>query len=56
MINFEEELKNYHPSLEIQDAEDAIYNQDMKDMVDVMLRSAKDAALGTESTPAKKIF
>ncbi|MBQ9613271.1 MAG: hypothetical protein IJV14_11910 [Lachnospiraceae bacterium] len=56
MINFEEELKNYHPSLEIQDAEDAIYNQDMKDMVDVMVRAAKDGVFGVESTPAKKTF
>ena len=38
MINFDEELKKYHPSLELEDAEQAIYNQDMKDMVDVMLK------------------
>ena len=25
MINFEEELKKFHPSLEIEEAEDAIY-------------------------------
>ena len=25
MINFEEELKKFHPSLEIEDAEDALY-------------------------------
>ncbi|SEA02873.1 hypothetical protein SAMN02745687_01485 [Lachnospiraceae bacterium NK3A20] len=54
MINFEEEIKKFHPSLEIEDAEDAIYNQDMKDMVDVMLRMTRDSVLGTESTPAKK--
>ena len=28
MINFEEELKKFHPSLEVEDAEEAIYNQD----------------------------
>ncbi len=27
MINFEEELKKFHPSLEVEDAEEAIYNQ-----------------------------
>ena len=32
MINFEEELKKFHPSLEIEEAEDAIYNQDLTDM------------------------
>ena len=26
MINFEEELKKFHPSLEVEDAEEAIYN------------------------------
>ena len=32
MINFEEELKKFHPSLEVEDAEEAIYNQDLTDM------------------------
>jgi len=27
MINFEEEIKKFHPSLEIEEAEDAIYNR-----------------------------
>lgn len=36
MINFEEELKKFHPSLEIDDAEDAIYNHDLTDMTDIM--------------------
>ena len=26
MINFDEEIKKFHPSLEIEEAEDAIYN------------------------------
>ena len=29
MIDFEEELKKFHPSLEVEDAEDAIFNQDL---------------------------
>ena len=37
MINFEEELKKFHPSLEIEDAEDAIYNQDLTDVADVLV-------------------
>ncbi|MGN1171211.1 MAG: hypothetical protein ACI4SZ_06110 [Lachnospiraceae bacterium] len=37
MINFEEELKKFHPSLEVEDAEDAIYNQDLTDVADVLL-------------------
>jgi hypothetical protein len=53
MINFEEELKKFHPSLEVEDVEDAIYNQDMQDMVDVMLRVTKEGATGAEGSPAK---
>lgn len=36
MINFEEELKKFHPSLEIEEAEDAIYNQDLTDMTTIL--------------------
>lgn len=43
MINFEEELKKFHPSLEIEDAEEAIYNQDLTDMADVLVKIVKDA-------------
>lgn len=42
MINFEEELKKFHPSLEVEDAEDAIYNQDMTDMADLVVKVVKD--------------
>ena len=37
MINFEEELKKFHPSLEIDQAEEAIYNQDLTDMADLLV-------------------
>ncbi len=43
MINFEEELKKFHPSLEVEDAEEAIYNQDLTDMADLMVKIVKDA-------------
>ncbi len=42
MINFEEELKKFHPSLEIEDAEEAIYNQDMTDMADLVVKVIKE--------------
>lgn len=42
MINFEEELKKFHPSLEIEDSEDAIMNQDLTDMADIFVRLVKD--------------
>ena len=56
MINFDEEIKKFHPSLEISDVENAIYNQDMKDMVDVMLKMTKDGVYGAESSPAHNII
>ena len=43
MINFEEELKKFHPSLEVEDVQDAIYNQDLTDMADVLVKMVKDA-------------
>lgn len=42
MINFEEELKKFHPSLEIEEATDAIYNQDMTDMADLLVNMIKE--------------
>ena len=44
MIDFEEELKKFQPSLEVEDAEEAIYNHDLTDMTDIlkeMMREAK---------------
>ena len=43
MLNFEEELKKFHPSLEVEDAEDAIYNQDMTDMADLLVKMIKES-------------
>ena len=42
MINFEDELKKFHPSLEVEDAEDAIYNQDLTDMADILVKMIKE--------------
>ena len=36
MINFEKELKNFEPSLEVEEAETAIYNHDLTDMTDIL--------------------
>ena len=38
MIDFEEELKKLHPSLEVEDAEDAMFNQDLTDMADILIK------------------
>ena len=42
MINFEEEIKKLHPSLEIDEAEDAIYNNNVTDLTDIMLEMIKE--------------
>ncbi|MBQ7925785.1 MAG: hypothetical protein IJ335_05760 [Lachnospiraceae bacterium] len=43
MINFEEELKKFNPSLEVEDAEEAIYNQDLTDMADLLVKMLKES-------------
>ncbi len=50
MINFEEELKKFHPSLEVEDAEEAIYNQDLTDITDLLIKMVKkvDTEIETE--------
>ncbi len=35
-MNFEEELKKFEPSMEVDEAEDAIYKRDMTDMMDII--------------------
>lgn len=41
MIDFEEELKKFEPSMEIEDAEDAIYNRDLTDIMDILQEMLK---------------
>lgn len=48
MINFEEELKKFHPNLEVEDAEEAIYNQDMTDMADILVKMLKETKTDEE--------
>lgn len=42
MIDFDEELKRFQPSLEVDQTEEAIYNNDLKDITDVVLQMTKD--------------
>lgn len=44
MINYEEELKKFHPSLEVEQVEDNVYRnkpKDMSDLLDEMLKEMK---------------
>lgn len=36
MLNFEEELKKFQPSLEVEDIEGAVYQEDLTDMTDLL--------------------
>ncbi len=36
MLDFEEELKKFTPSLEVEDIEQAVYKEDLADITDIM--------------------
>ena len=36
MLDFEEELKKFKPSLEVEDIEDAVYKEEMTDVMDLL--------------------
>ena len=36
MLNYEEELKKFLPSLEVEDIEEAVYREDLTDMQDII--------------------
>ena len=42
MINYEEELKKFHSSLDVNEAEDVIYNRDLTDITDILKELMKD--------------
>ena len=42
MIDFEEELKKFHPSLEVEQVEENVYNNKPKDMSDLFQEMLKE--------------
>lgn len=36
MLNYEEELKKFQPSVEVEEVEDAVYQEDLTDMTDIL--------------------
>ena len=36
MLDYEKELKNFKPSLEVEEFEDAVYQEDLSDMTDLL--------------------
>jgi hypothetical protein len=43
MIDFEEELARFQPSLEVEQAEDAIYNNNLTDATDIIKELLKES-------------
>ena len=41
MLDYEEELKKFKPSLEVDDIENAVYQEDLTDMTD-LLKQVRD--------------
>lgn len=42
MINFEEELKRFKPILEVDQTEEAILKNDLKDVSDIVIQMTQD--------------
>ena len=53
MLDFEEELKNFKPSLEVEEAEQAIYNHELTDMTDVLKDDIKEEI--SKNIPLKRM-
>ena len=44
MINYDEELKKFTPSLEVDEAEGAIYSRDLTDVIDILREMLKETS------------
>lgn len=58
MINFEEELKRFQPIPQVNQAEEAIYNNDLKDISDIIMSvtaEMKNAGIGATSSVTGRI-
>lgn len=50
MINFDEELKKYKPSLEVDQAEEAIQRNDLRDVIDIVEEMMQEVRRDTRRT------
>ena len=48
MINYDEELKKFEPCLDVGDAEDAIYDRELTDVLDLLKEMMADINRGKE--------
>ena len=49
MINYEEEIKKFKPSLDVDEAEGAIYQRDLTDVIDILKEMLEETS-GNERT------
>ena len=45
MINYEEELKKFKPSLDVDEAEEAINSRDLTDVIDILQEMLKETSV-----------
>jgi hypothetical protein len=46
MINYEEELKKFTPSLDVDEAEGSIYSRDLTDVIDILQEMLRETSGG----------
>lgn len=54
MLNFEDELKKFSPSMEVEEVEDAVRGHELTDMTDIMvemMRQQKEASMPAQNIP-----
>ena len=49
MLNFSEEINNYHPVITMEDVESALYNDELKDIIEVLTRISENMVRQTHS-------
>jgi hypothetical protein len=54
MIDFDEELKNFKPSMELSEAEDAIRDKDLTDMIDILKEITESQVANRQSAEATR--
>ncbi|MBQ8912433.1 MAG: hypothetical protein IJ054_00105 [Lachnospiraceae bacterium] len=55
MINFEEELKRFQPIPEVNQAEDAIYSNDLKDISDIVFQVTEEMKTASEDAANRMV-
>ena len=54
MINFEEELKRFSPIPEVNQAEEAIYHNDLTDISDIVMQMTEELRANDTAAPLRR--